>query len=57
MYVRMCRSERYLGMWSNDSYHGAGIQVAKNKFQFSGNFVRGERSVSKRKTKRFIANI
>ena len=32
-------------MWLNDKHHGAGIQVAQNKFQFSGNFINGERSV------------
>ena len=34
-------------MWSEDEQHGAGIQVAGNKYQFAGNFKEGERTVRK----------
>ena len=40
------RSERYLGMWQEDKYHGAGILVAENQFYYSGMFANGERNVS-----------
>ncbi len=42
----MCRSERYLGMWLEDKPDGAGMQVADNKYQYSGNYEKGERTVS-----------
>ena len=46
MLIYCCRSERYMGMWENDNYHGAGIMVAKNKFYYSGVFANGEKNVS-----------
>ena len=36
------RSEKYLGMWKNDRYHGAGILVAMNNFYYAGPFTFGE---------------
>ena len=39
------RSERYLGMWLNDKYHGPGILVAGDKSYYSGTFANGEKSV------------
>ena len=39
------RSERYLGMWLDDKYHGPGILVAGDKSYYSGTFANGEKSV------------
>jgi len=43
--VHAYRSERYLGMWVNDKYNGAGILVAQNKIYYSGVFTNGEKNV------------
>ncbi len=46
LFVCLFSEERYLGMWKEDRYHGAGILIASNKYHFSGDFVNGERTVS-----------
>ena len=32
-------------MWEYDMPHGAGIQVIRNKYHFSGDFINGRRAV------------
>ena len=44
-YIILYRSERYLGMWLNDKYHGPGILVSGDKSYYSGTFSNGEKSV------------